>query len=101
MAPSPVKHRSAFSSRVRQIDCLDDQLDAGLELAAGEGDQSASQPAGGARAGQVLDRHAQVALDDRGEMGQIAVELCDHLRGRPFLRAVDGRGARRGRRAGW
>ena len=71
MAPSPVKHRSAFVEPLGQLDRVDDQVDAGLELTGGERNQSPAQPAGGARAGLVLDRHAQVALDDRREMGQV------------------------------
>ena len=92
MAPSPVKHRSALSSRCGQVDCGDDQVDAGLELAPAKATSPAAQTAGGARAGLVLDRHAQVAVDDRREMGQVAVERFDHLRGSPLLRAVNRRG---------
>ena len=92
MAPSPVRQRSACSSRDFEVDGLDHELDTRRQLAAGKRDQAAAETAGGARAGKVADRDAQVALDDRGEMREISVERLDHLRRRPFLRAVDGRG---------
>ena len=84
-----------------QLDRLDDEVDPRLEPPAGEGDQAAAEPAGGARAGEILDRDAQVALDDRREMSEVAVERLDHRGVGPFLRAVDGRAPRSGRRAGW
>ena len=51
IAPSPVKHRSAFSSRSASLTALMISVDAGLELAAGESNQSPAQPAGGAEPG--------------------------------------------------
>ena len=57
-----------------QVDGLDDEVDPRLEPARGEGDQPAAQSPRRARAGEVADRDAQVALDDRGEVGEVAVE---------------------------
>ena len=84
-----------------QLDGGDDQVDAGLELAVGERDESSAQAAGGARAGLILDRHAQVALDDRREVGQVAVERFDHLRAKPLFVGRRRPRLRAGRRGGW
>ena len=58
-----------------------------------KGDQSTTQSAGCTRAGQVANRHPQVAFHDRREVCQVTIQLQNHRGGRSLLRAVNGRGA--------
>ena len=72
-----------------------DDLDAGLERGAEEGQHRRAHAAGRTRARHRVDRHAEVAPDDAGEAGEVGVERLHHLGRGALLRAKYRRGPTR------
>ena len=75
-------------------------VDPRLEPAAGERDEAAAEPPAAPAPGRSRIATPEVALDDRGEVGEVAVEVGDHRRGRPPSAARRRPRPRAGRRAG-
>ena len=93
IAPSAVRHKSACLSRDSRLTALITSSMPGDSLPPPNATRPPPRPPAAPEPGRSLDRHAQVALDDRSEMSEILVERLDHLGRCPFLRAINGRRA--------